>query len=83
MPKTEKLKVLESFLNMFDEMMSCLNIILENLLLINFNALDFQNIYNTTPESLANTLLKDIKVFGINIQRLLKVYILNSNTHHL
>lgn len=83
MPKTEKLKVLESFLNMFDEMMSCLNIILENLLLINFSALDFHNIYNTTPESLANTLLKDIKVFGINIQRLLKVYILNSNTHHL
>ncbi|CAD8052744.1 unnamed protein product [Paramecium primaurelia] len=69
MPISEKLKLLENFLNMFEEMMSCLNTILNNLILINFTAQDFYQIYNTTPENVANTLYKDIKTLeGLHLE---------------
>ncbi|CAD8060102.1 unnamed protein product [Paramecium sonneborni] len=69
MPISEKLKLLENFLNMFEEMMQCLNTILNNLVQINFTSQDFQQIYNTTPENVANTLFKDIKTLeGIHLE---------------
>ncbi|CAD8049250.1 unnamed protein product [Paramecium primaurelia] len=65
----EKLKLLESFFNMFEEMMQCLNTILNNLILINFTSQDFKQIYNTTPENVANTLFKDIKTLeGLHLE---------------
>ncbi|CAD8147386.1 unnamed protein product [Paramecium pentaurelia] len=65
----EKLKLLENFFNMFEEMMQCLNTILNNLILINFTSQDFKQIYNTTPENVANTLFKDIKTLeGLHLE---------------
>ncbi|CAK81994.1 unnamed protein product (macronuclear) [Paramecium tetraurelia] len=65
----EKQKLLESFLNMFEEMMQCLNTIQNNLGLINFTSQDFQQIYNATPENVANTLFKDIKTLeGLHLE---------------
>ncbi|CAD8141362.1 unnamed protein product [Paramecium octaurelia] len=65
----EKQKLLESFLNMFEEMMQCLNTIQNNLVLINFTSQDFQQIYNTTPENVANSLFKDIKTLeGLHLE---------------
>ncbi|CAD8145025.1 unnamed protein product [Paramecium pentaurelia] len=72
-PKSEKLTLLENFLNMFEDMISCLIVIQNTLLLMNFEAPDFTQIYGYLPNIMADILNKDIK----------KVYIQRQNFNHL
>ncbi|CAD8060221.1 unnamed protein product [Paramecium primaurelia] len=60
-PKSEKLSLLENFLNMFEDMVSCLIVIQNTLLLIDFEAPDFAQIYGYSPNTMADILNKDIK----------------------
>ncbi|CAD8070362.1 unnamed protein product [Paramecium sonneborni] len=59
--KSQKQVLLESFLNMFDDMISCLIVIQNTLLLINFDIPDFIQLYNISPNTMAEILFKDIK----------------------
>ncbi|CAK81892.1 unnamed protein product (macronuclear) [Paramecium tetraurelia] len=79
-PKAEKLSLLENFLNMFEDMISCLIVIQNTLLLIEFEAPDFPQVYGYKPNTLADILNKDIKVsLSLAQQRLWRVCIQNWN----
>lgn len=47
---------------MFEDMINCLIIIQSTLILINFDAPDFTQTYELLPNTMADVLLKDIKV---------------------
>ncbi|CAD8158594.1 unnamed protein product [Paramecium pentaurelia] len=67
--KQQKQVLLENFLNMFDDMISCLIVIQNTLLLINFDLPDFQQLYNVSPSTMADILFKDIKTLeGLHLE---------------
>ncbi|CAK68745.1 unnamed protein product (macronuclear) [Paramecium tetraurelia] len=68
-PKPEKLTLLENFLNMFEDMISCLIVIQNTLLLMNFDAPDFAQTYGYLPNIMADILNKDIKTLeGLHLE---------------
>ncbi|CAD8076356.1 unnamed protein product [Paramecium sonneborni] len=68
-PKPEKLTLLEKFLNMFEDMVSCLIVIQNTLLVIDFEAADFTQVYGYLPNTMADILNKDIKTLeGLHLE---------------
>ncbi|CAD8074909.1 unnamed protein product [Paramecium sonneborni] len=67
--RSQKQVLLENFLNMFDDMVSCLIVIQNTLLLINFDSADFLQLYNVSPNTMADILFKDIKTLeGLHLE---------------
>ncbi|CAD8158665.1 unnamed protein product [Paramecium octaurelia] len=67
--KYEKQVLLENFLNMFDDMISCLMAIQNTLLLINFDNPDFSQVYSVPPNIMVDILIKDIKTLeGLHLE---------------
>ncbi|CAD8153075.1 unnamed protein product [Paramecium pentaurelia] len=67
--KQQKQVLLENFLNMFEDMISCLMVIQNTLLLINFDNPDFSQTYSVSPNMMVDILFKDIKTLeGLHLE---------------
>ncbi|CAD8058634.1 unnamed protein product [Paramecium primaurelia] len=67
--KQQKQVLLENFLNMFEDMISCLIVIQNTLLLINFDNPDFSQTYSVSPNMMVDILFKDIKTLeGLHLE---------------
>ncbi|KAM3131396.1 hypothetical protein pb186bvf_016468 [Paramecium bursaria] len=67
--RSVKNQLLQEFMSMFDDMVNCLVIIQNTIFQINFDAPDFQVVYDLSASNMVDILFKDIKTLeGLHLE---------------